>query len=358
MGKVLDNKCPSCNAPIKFDPKLQKFKCEYCGAEYNAEDIQKMQNEQPAEEKEKETKAKEANPEVKDDTVYVDYHCPDCGAEIIADEQTAATFCVYCGNTSIIKNRLTGKFAPSKIIPFKKEKQEAIEAFKSLKKGKPLVPKDFVTEQNIEKITGVYIPFWLYTVFVNGNVTVMAQRITTWRSGNTRFTKTDTFDCIRDGEMTFRKVPVEGSNRFDNDIMNSIEPFDYNDLIDYNHAYLSGFLAEKYNIESEEASKEATKRTINSAKDEMLNSVIGYNNKIIRSENLNTKINEFEYVLLPVWMLNVKYKDKMYKFAMNGETGKFVGNIPLDKKKAWIIGISVFILTALVVLLFAWMIGG
>lgn len=330
MSKVLDNKCPSCGAPIHFKPELGKFKCDYCDSEFTAEQLKDMQK---------------INQEELDTTNYVNYNCPDCGAEIITDENTAATFCVYCGNTSIIKNRLSGTFAPSKLIPFKMEKQKAIDSFKKLRKGRPLVPKSFTSEQNIEKITGIYIPFWLYKVAVNGTINVNATKITSWSRGNTHYIKTDYYKVVRTGTMIYNRVPVDGSTRFNNDMMNTIEPFDYSKLIDYNHAYLSGFLAEKYDVDKEKAFVDAKTRTLNSTKDEILNSMINYNGKTITSNNLRSEAVETEYALLPVWMVNVKYNNEYYLFAMNGESGKFIGNIPLDKKKAILIGIMTFIIS-------------
>lgn len=333
MSKVLDNKCPSCGAAIHFKPELGKFKCDYCDSEYTAEQLKDMEK---------------INKEDVDTTNYVNYNCPDCGAEIITDENTAATFCVYCGNTSIIKNRLSGEFAPTKIIPFKMEKKKAIEAFKNLKKGKPLVPKTFISENNIEKIQGVYIPFWLYKVDVEGTIEVTGTRVTSWSSGNTHYTKTDYYNVVRTGIMTYNRVPVDGSTRFANDMMNTIEPFDYSKLIDYNHAYLSGFLAEKYDVDKEKAFEDAKTRTLNSTKEEMLNSMSGYSSKTIKSNNLQSQAKEIEYVLLPVWMVNVKYNNEYYLFAMNGESGKFIGNIPLDKTKTVVVTIITFIISFII----------
>lgn len=339
MGKVLDNKCPSCGAAIHFKPELGKFKCDYCDSEFTAEQLKDMNK---------------LNEEVKENSKsdsysdYVNYNCPDCGAEIIADANTAATFCVYCGNTSIIKNRLSGEFAPKYIIPFKVEKKKAIDAFKGLRKGRPLVPKTFVSEKNIEKITGVYIPFWLYNVDVDGTVNAKATKVTSWSVGDTRYTKTDYYNVVRSGNMSYYRVPVDGSTRFNNDMMNSIEPFDYGKLIDYNHAYLSGFLAEKYDVSKDDAFVDAKNRTLNSTKEQMLSSMIGYTSKTITSNSLESTVRDTEYVLLPVWMVNVKYRDKFYLFAMNGESGKFIGNIPLDKKKAIFITFVTFIVSFLI----------
>ncbi len=339
--KALDNKCPSCGAPIKFNAKTQNFKCEYCFSEYTLEEMKKYNNASNEEANKKEEPVV-IKKDKKDDTTYVTYLCKNCNAEIIADENTAATFCVYCGNTAILKDKLSGKFAPSKIIPFKKTKENAIEAFKSLKKGKPLVPKDFISEKNIEKITGVYIPFWLYDIKVSGLLEAKSTHETTWTSGNYTYVKTDIYKMESDGEMTYYKVPVDGSTRFDDDIMNSIEPFDYKDLEEYNHAYLSGFLAEKYDVEKDTAVDIADKRALKSTEETMLRDMNVPGHKVVTNNALVPAVMNSEYAMLPVFMVNVKYKDKFYTFAMNGQTGEFVGNIPLDKKKAFIYTIVIF----------------
>lgn len=343
MGKVLDNKCPSCGAVIHFKPELGLFKCDFCDNEFSADELKDMDK----------INKSTSEDDFKD---YVNYNCPDCGASIVTDSTTAATFCVYCGNTSIIKSRLSGEFAPSKLIPFKIEKSKAVDAFCNLKKGKPLVPSSFVSPSNIEKISGIYIPFWLYEVNVSGSINVHCTNVSHWSVGDTHYTKTDTYKVVRAGSMEYRMVPVDGSTKFDNDIMNTIEPFDYSKLIDYNHAYLSGFLAEKYDVSVDDAFNDAKTRTLNSTRDEMLSSVIGYSTKHISSSDLASNMVSSEYVLLPVWMVNVKYKDKYYLFAMNGESGEFVGNIPIDKKKALIITFITFILSFLASVLVSYII--
>ncbi len=340
--KALDNKCPSCGAPIKFNAKTQNFKCEYCFSEYTLEEMKKYNNASNEEANKKEEPVV-IKKDKKDDTTYVTYLCKNCNAEIIADENTAATFCVYCGNTAILKDKLSGKFAPSKIIPFKKTKENAIEAFKSLKKGKPLVPKDFISEKNIEKITGVYIPFWLYDIKVSGLLEAKSTHETTWTSGNYTYVKTDIYKMESDGEMTYYKVPVDGSTRFDDDIMNSIEPFDYKDLEEYNHAYLSGFLAEKYDVEKNEAKKITIERAEKSTYSDLQNKATGYNSFIPEKKECNIEEEQIDYVLLPVWMVNIRYKDKLHTFAMNGQTGKMIGDIPYSKAKAVIYSALIFI---------------
>lgn len=335
VKKVLDVRCPHCNAPIHFNAKVGKMKCEYCDSEFDAKEVKKETGSDAS--------------EVVDETKYVTYLCQDCGAEIIADEQTSATFCLYCGNTAILRNKLTGKFAPSKVIPFKTTKEEAIEAFKNIGKGRPLMPKAFNNVKNIEKIRGLYVPFWLYQVDVDGVIDYKATKVQSWSRGDTHYTKTDYYDVTRGGSMKYVRVPVDGSTRFDNDIMNTIEPFHYSGLVDYNPAYLSGFLAEKYDIDKFAAFDDARKRTLKSTNNYFDSSVKGYATKIQKSNSLVAYVKSEEYVLLPVWMVNVKYKDKYYIFAMNGQTGEFIGNIPLDKKKAFLYFLYVFAIAFLIV---------
>lgn len=345
--KVLDNKCPSCSAPIFFSPTLGKWKCEYCNSEFTLKEMQKYNNASNVENNKKNQSSHDNDSSIN----YMSYSCKNCGAEIVADMETTATFCVYCGNTAILGNKLTGKFAPDKLIPFKVEKEYAKESFKNLSKGRLLVPKAFSDINNIEKITGVYIPFWLYNINVSGSLNATGQIVSSWVVGNTSYTKTDSYKLYRTGSMSYYRVPVDGSTRFDNDIMNSIEPFDYNDLIDYNHAYLSGFLAERYNVDSDESFEDAKNRALLSTKDRMFNDMKGYSAKHIIENTLECRKDKVEYALLPVWMVNVKYNNKFYIFAMNGQTGEFIGNIPLDKKKAVVYLMLIFVITFFIIVL-------
>ena len=242
-----------------------------------------------------------------------------------------------------MKNKLVGEFNPTKIIPFYKTKDDAIAAFKSICKGRILMPRFFNKEKNIEQIKGVYIPFWLYDYSLEGIVDMEATRITSWVSGNYDYTKTDTFSVMRGGSMNFHMIPVDGSTHFPNDIMNSIEPFDYSKLVDFSHSYLSGFLAEKYDLDANKASEEAISRAKQTATEVFKDDASGYSTVSVKSENHNFTSANNEYVLLPVWLLNVQYHGKLYTFAMNGETGKIIGNIPVDRTRAFILWISSFV---------------
>lgn len=345
MAGVLDNCCPKCGAAIKLDIKSGLFKCDFCRSEFDIDSLKS------------EASKTKVNKDESQRIEYDVYKCPDCGAQVVYDDTTSSTCCLYCRNSSIIKSRLEGKFAPDKIILFKKEKKEAMDAFKCLKKGRPFAPKYFFSEENVNNIQAVYIPFWLYDYKCEGNVEGKAVKETSWSVGDTRYTKKDTYEVARGGEFFYDKVPVDGANKFDNDIMNSIEPFDYSDLIEYNHAYLSGFLAEMFDVDSDTAKVDAEQRVINTTKFTLENSINKeYTSKTLSNTNITNEILNLEYVLLPVYMVSIKYKEQLYIFAMNGQTGKFVGNIPIDKKKQAIIAISLFVIVFAIVVLISYLI--
>lgn len=322
---VLDNECPSCGANIRFSPTNQKWVCDYCGESYSVEDFKKYD-----EEMSKPATSTSADSNINPNIEMDEYQCENCGARVVTDKETTATSCVYCGSTAIMKNRLQGEFKPEKIIPFAKEKDAAIGEFYNFSKKKWFAPKEFCDIKNIEEVKGVYIPFWLYDCDTKGDVTASAKKVKSWSSGNYRYTKTDYYELYRSGSMKFDRIPVDGSTKFDDKIMDSIEPYDYENLVEFSPSYMSGFLAEKYDVNEEASYDRAMTRARNSTIEQFTGTMMGYSSVIVKRDNINVNKTDSAYVLLPVWLLNIKYKDKDYKFAMNGQTGKMVGNVPMS----------------------------
>ena len=353
--KTVDHKCPNCNASINYNPKEKNWVCEYCGSKFTLEELKA--NEKNFESTSvNESKELKKNKKEKEEEIELDeYLCQDCGAKIVADKNTAATFCVYCKNTAILKSRLIQEFEPSQIIPFANTKEDAIEAFKKVGKGRFLMPKEFADPKNIEEIKGIYIPFWLYSCKMHGKVSGVGKRVTSYTSGDYMYRKTDTYHVERSGDFEFDKIPVDGSVRFNDAIMNSIEPFNYKELTKFNYSYLSGFLAEKYDVEQEEAKK----ITIDRAKETCysdLSSTVHYTSFMPESKDNEIKDESIEYVLLPVWMVNIKYHEKLYTFAMNGQTGKMIGDIPYSPKKAFIFFTIVFLVIFVIVAILTYLV--
>lgn len=333
--EVLDNKCPSCGAKIDFNPINQMWDCKYCGSKYSLDEMKKYEN-----------ASNLANNTVNSKSFdgMTNYHCRNCGAEIIADDTVTATFCVYCGSTAILKEKIDSGRAPDLIIPFKNTKESAAKAFENLTKGKPLMPKKFKELKNIEKISGVYIPFWAYDITGDGSITFDCSDVSTWSDSEYRYEKTSNYETTVEGHFDYDKVLADGSSRFRDDLMDSIEPFNFKELKEYNHTYLSGFLAEKYDIDEDKSLKRAIDRSMKTCIN-LSDREINHNNTSVSKNNINLVKKKTSYIMLPVWMVNIKYKDKIYTFAMNGQTGKMVGNIPVGIKETIIMGLIIFIVT-------------
>lgn len=338
---VLEYKCPCCNAGLKYDNKTGEMVCEYCDNKFSVEQLEQLSEIEVEAQNPSDAKwDKYETHRIEEETT--EFICNSCGAAITGDDNLAATECPYCGNPVILKQRIDGMLRPDYIIPFKLDKQAAKDALKKFYKGKPLLPKFFKEENNIDKITGIYVPFWLFDCDANGKMRFDATRISSWRSGNYRYTKVSHYLVTRSGEMAFEKIPVDASEKMDDAYMDSIEPFHYNEMVDFGTAYLSGYFADKYDVSDEECSPRAAKRVRTSLEEELRSTVIGYSGVTTKSSNINTNNGDIKYALFPVYMLNTKYRDKTYTFAMNGQTGKFVGKLPISKGRfaAWAAGIA------------------
>ena len=341
--EALDNKCPTCGAGITFNPVTQSWDCKYCGSKFSLEEMEKCNSvNAPTNKEEQIDEGSENKMEA--------YHCKRCGAEILADETTTATFCVYCGSTAILKEKIETSKMPNFIIPFKNVKKDAEEAFKSLTKRKPLTPHCFKDPKNIDKITGIYIPFWAYDLEATGMVEFLGEDVKKWSDKEYHYTKTEKYNVEKSGKFEFKKVLADASTRFPNDLMDSLEPFDYTQLEEYNHAYLAGFLAEKYDVSEDEGLKRVQDRANNTAV-YLMKETVKHDKVSVSNNQMSVVAKNIYYILLPVWMVNIKYKDRDYIFAMNGQTGKFIGNIPIGIKEAIIWGLLIFIVLFVVAFL-------
>ncbi len=364
-GTSEEIKCPSCGHSLKFNATESKFKCDYCGKTFDASEVSRNDNSTT----DTSTSGNQAETTTTTDgKVYYKYTCPSCGAEIICDEETTSTFCVYCGNTEILKDKLTGTFKPDKIIPFSKDLNTVKEQFKALKKGRIFAPDNFFSDNNINKIKGIYIPFWLFSYHINGTVDIEGVESSYYSVGNSDYREDNYYLVTKQIDANFINIPEDGALKFDDNLMNSIEPFDYSKLIDFDSAYLSGFYAENYDDSKGKKAVNAVNRMENSCVDYAKNDInncnfatfglpVGLRLRFssVVGKNFSPNLTSSYYVLLPVYMVNIKYDNKVYTFAMNGETGKFIGDIPVDKKKAIktfiLIGLSIFLVVAIIWLL-------
>ena len=336
---IKEYKCPNCGGAVQFDSSSQMMKCPYCDTEFEIEALEEYQKEL-------------AVPTAENyDSWAADYRanewqegeldclttgsCPSCGAELMGDENTAAMVCPSCGNTQIVMRRLDGILKPDYVIPFKLDKNSAAEALRNFYNGKRLLPESFKEENHINEIQGVYLPFWLYDASAQAHVCYRATRTRMWSDANYNYTKTDHYSVIRDGSMAFEKIPVDGSEKMDDAHMDSIEPFNYDEKKEFQTAFLSGYLAEKYDMDADSCKDRASRRIKNSLEGELTRTVTGYTSVRTESSQVNIRSGRVNYAMFPVWVLNTKHKDTNHQFLMNGQTGLLAGSLPVDTGKAW-----------------------
>jgi len=336
--EIKEYKCPNCGGAVKFDSSSQNMKCPYCDAEFEIAMLEEYQKDLACE-KDDQSDWGNAVAAVAWDESEVDClstgSCPSCGAELIGDQNTIATVCPCCGNSQIVSRRITGGLKPNYVIPFHLDKDAAINALKKFYKGKRLLPDKFNHESNINSIQGVYVPFWLYDAGVKAHIRYKATKTRTWSDPNYIYVKTDYYSVVRDGNMGFEKVPVDGSEKMNDEFMDAIEPFDYAKIKDFQTAFLSGYLAEKYDMDADQCKDRAGKRMKASIETEFKSSVTGYTSVTVERSNVDIQGNKINYSLFPVWILNTKFNNENFQFIMNGESGRLVGKLPVDRKKAW-----------------------
>ena len=347
MAVLQDFKCPCCDGAIEFDSSTQKMKCPYCSTEFAVSDLQAYSDALSGKTEDNmqwdSAAGNEWQPgETEGMRVYT---CNTCGGEVVGDETLGATECPFCGNPVVMTGQFRGDLKPDLVIPFKLDKKAAIEALKKHYCGKKLLPKVFKDQNRIKEVKGLYVPVWLFNADAQGHVQYRATKTRTWRDSNYDYVETSYFNVIRAGGLGFENVPVDGSTKMDDAVMESIEPYKIAEAVDFQTAYLAGYLADKYDVDSESSVERANERIKQSTQEAFRSSVHGYDTVDPIATSISLENGSAKYALYPVWILNTQWNGKKYTFAMNGQTGKLVGDLPLDKGayRKWKFGLTVLI---------------
>ncbi|UJF27670.1 TFIIB-type zinc ribbon-containing protein [Planococcus sp. 107-1] len=323
---VTQYKCPNCGSDMAFDAESGKLSCPNCGRQ---DDIETFPEENILQEFDTE-EAKE-------------YHCENCGAVILTEANTTATHCSFCGAPVVLAERLSGEFAPAKVIPFTISKDEAVAAFKKWTRNGRLTPRGFMSGDRIKKMTGMYVPFWLYDIDGTAEVAAIGTRVRSYTRGDTIYTETDFYDVYRGIDLSYLKVPADASEKMDDELMDKLEPYDYSELKDFKMPYLAGYLAEKYDYDDEALFSRVESKIVPYIDSYIQSTIAGYSTVSYTNKQIQANKSKVYYTLFPVWMVYYDFENKEHTFAMNGQTGKVVGKPPISSGKvaAWFAGIAV-----------------
>ena len=360
--QVTNYQCPACTGPLHYSAKSGKLACDYCGSSFDVAEIEALYARKEAEAaaaKQAADAKAEAAQAAKDEAAEAAaasggwdtsdlsrdwgaeadglrvYSCPSCGAELICDESTAATACPYCGNPAIVPGQFSGALRPDYILPFRLSKDDAVQALRAHYKGKPFLPRSFTSANHIEQIQGVYVPFWLFDGGAEGAASYRASNTNVFETGDYEITETRHYHVVRAGSLAFEKIPVDASSKMPDDHMDSIEPFDYAQLRPFSTAYLPGYLADKYDVTIDDSRDRADTRCRETLAQALRDTVTGYGACVTEREDIALRRGKVHYALLPVWMLSTKWRGQDFLFAMNGQTGKLVGDLPTDRGRFW-----------------------
>ncbi|HSH25432.1 MAG TPA: TFIIB-type zinc ribbon-containing protein [Massilibacterium sp.] len=322
---VIHYKCPSCGDDMAFDSETGTLSCPSCGRKDKVEDF----SDEFITTHFQEDEAKE-------------YHCKNCGAVLITEAETTATSCSFCGAGVVLIDRLSGTMTPAKVIPFTISKEEAMRAFKKWCRKGLLTPKGFMTANRIKGITGMYVPFWLYNINSDAEIEAIGTKVRTYSSGDYIITETKYYDVYRKVKVDYVKVPVDASEKMNDELMDKLEPYDYTLLKNFKTPYLAGYIAEKYNYDDEELFPRVREKVKPYIESFIHSTVNRYSTVRYKNKQIDVKKQKAYYVLLPVWMVYYDFNQSEYIFAMNGQTGKVVGKPPISKAKvaAWFSGLS------------------
>lgn len=360
--QVTNYQCPACTGPLHYSAKSGKLECDYCGSSFDVAEIEALYARKEAEAaaaKQAADAKAEAAQAAKDEAAEAAaasggwdtsdlsrdwgaeadglrvYSCPSCGAELICDQSTAATACPYCGNPAIVPGQFSGALRPDYILPFRLSKDDAVQALRAHYKGKPFLPRSFTSANHIEQIQGVYVPFWLFDGGAEGAASYRASNTNVFETGDYEITETRHYHVVRAGSLAFEKIPVDASSKMPDDHMDSIEPFDYAQLRPFSTAYLPGYLADKYDVTIDDSRDRADTHCRETLAQALRDTVTGYGACVTEREDIALRRGKVHYALLPVWMLSTKWRGQDFLFAMNGQTGKLVGDLPTDRGRFW-----------------------
>ena len=329
--------CPSCGVPLSYDAASGEASCPSCGAEFEMEALRAYAAQMAEQQQDNmtwDTAMGGQWGEGEAENLRV-YSCKSCGGEIVADQTTGATHCPYCDNPVVFAGHFAGVMKPDLVIPFKVDKNRAVAALQNHYKGKLLLPKVFKDQNHIQEVKGLYVPVWLFDTDVNAHVRYKASRTRTWSDSEYRYTETSYYSVIRGGGIGFANVPVDGSTKMDDTLMESIEPFDISGAVPFQSAYLPGYLADKYDVDADASIGRANERIKRSTEEAFASTVHGYTSVTTVSSSINLQNGRARYALYPVWILNTQWNNQKFTFAINGQTGKIAGDLPMDKGKFW-----------------------
>lgn len=313
-------RCKKCNAAVVYSAEEKKLCCEYCGAQFL---VSEYEAEEPTDGTEKNSTTSESTAEEERYMQMNVCRCTACGSELFVNSAEISTYCAYCGQPTVIMDRVEMYQEPDCIIPFSVTQQEAERIIRDKFRAGYFVPEE-IKNFKTEKIRGIYVPFLLYDM----NYTDMQDFRYTVSSGKS----STTYYAFEKGGCQFRRFPIDASKQLDDDSSQRLEPYDFKKMVRFDASYLSGFYADKRNDGNKKTLVRERAKELFDA--EMLRKLDIKGAECICSYP-EIKFTKCTYVLLPVWFLSFQSEGASHTIMVNGQTAKMVGAVPFVKPKVY-----------------------
>lgn len=334
--------CRECGALLKYAPGTTHLKCEYCGCENEIKDAKEPTK---VEEIDFEKFLNENGIGVEKQEI-VTVKCGNCGAASTLKPNITSDSCPFCASPLVVTGGTANSIIkPKYLLPFKVDQKTAFADFKDWIKGLWFAPNDLKNyANNIDKLNGMYIPYWTYDSNTTseysgerGDDYTTVESYTTVEDGKTvtrERTVTHTRWTYTSGVVhnAFDDVLILASNSLPESYTNALEPWDMQHITDYNDQYLSGFRTESYQVDVK-AGFEKSKAIMDGVIRETACNDIGGDHQRINSVETQYKDITFKHILLPIWLSAYRYNDQVYRFMINGRTGEVQGERPYSTIK-------------------------
>jgi hypothetical protein len=336
-------KCPSCAGFLLFDIALQRLKCDHCSRELTVPEYDALM-----ESRQTNSESRGAAP-VQDGgyrrrQMRRSYVCSTCGGEVSPGVLSASGVCPFCEKPIVFTDKIMDFEEPDLIIPFMKEKKFFADEYRKLFTGRHFVPEDFLREAEAEKITARYFPFWLFDISAEGSAAAKAEKIS--KKGDKKWEHT-VFELKGEGRQEFRGIPQDATDELDDALSQRLEPFDIAGSVPYSFAYFAGHDVRIGNRGSGKSFRDVERR-VKSSLDDFLIPGKDYDACRITERSYRIIPGAMRYAIFPVYLLDIPWRKKIFSYAMNGQTGRIVGNFPV---KSFNVGMCVLFFTCLTVLM-------